>query len=63
MDVMGIAASLISGRNEVAGGQVQTTLLRKALDTQSTLMNKLMAPMALPLATDGRVGTQVNAYL
>lgn len=63
MDVTTLAASLVAARNQVTTQDVQVGVLKRALDSQSAAMTKLLAPMALPLATEGRLGTNLNLYL
>ncbi|HYO85128.1 MAG TPA: putative motility protein [Dermatophilaceae bacterium] len=63
MDVTALAAGLLAARNEVTIQDVQVNVLKRGLQSQSVLMTRLMAPMALPLATEGRLGTNLNHYL
>lgn len=63
MDVTSVVAGHTAARNEATATAAQVSLLKKALVTESAVAAKLLAPMDLPLATEGRVGTNLNTYI
>ncbi len=62
MDVAAIAQSILSSRNAMALQDAQVSILKQAMDTQAGSAAKLIDSMALPLATEGPLGTNVNTY-
>lgn len=62
MEVASLAAALVSARSATQMQDVQVGLLKKAVDTQAAAAATLIDKMALPLATEGRLGTLVNTY-
>ncbi len=62
MDVALIAQTLLNTRTEQAVGDAQISLLKKAMNTQEAAATKLLDSLALPLATEGSLGRNVNTY-
>jgi hypothetical protein len=63
----GVSAASASLQNPSSGqlqGQVQTQMLRKALDMQAATAAALIQtlPPPPPLASSGAVGTRINTY-
>jgi hypothetical protein len=57
--------SVVQTRSDQAAQQVQIRVMKKAMDAQAStaaaLLNSVPAP--LPLATEGSLGTNVNALV
>lgn len=62
MDVAALAQTILMNRNASAMQDAQISLLRKTIDTQAEAAAQLIDKMALPLATEGAVGRNVNTY-
>ncbi|GAB97451.1 hypothetical protein BJY21_002840 [Kineosphaera limosa] len=62
MDVAALAQTILMNRNASAMQDAQVSLLRKAMDVEANAAVQLIDKMALPLATEGAVGRNVNTY-
>lgn len=62
MDVAALAQTLISSRTDAAVADAQVGLLKKAMQSQEAAATKLLDSLALPLATEGSLGRNVNTY-
>lgn len=62
MDVAALAQTILSSRTATALQDAQVSILKKTMDTQAAAAVQLIDPMALPLATEGSLGTNVNTY-
>ncbi len=56
------AATSVNARAASAVESAQLGLLKRVMDTQTNLNAKMLDSMTVPLATEGRVGTNVNLY-
>lgn len=61
MDVA-LAQTILSSRAQAAQQDAQISVLKKSMDTESAAVGRLLEAMSLPLATEGSLGTHVNAY-
>lgn len=57
-----LAATLVNAKAQTAMQDAQVGVLKKAVDAQAGAAMKLLDSMMLPLATEGRIGTNVNLY-
>ncbi|WP_116112398.1 YjfB family protein [Austwickia chelonae] len=62
MDVAALAATVLDGRTQAAVQDAQVSVLKKALNTEQQAATKLLDTLALPLATEGSLGRNVNTY-
>lgn len=62
MDVAALAQTILSSRTAAALQDAQVSMLKKTMDTQAAAATQLIDSMALPLATEGSLGTKVNTY-
>ena len=62
MDVAALAATLVNAKAQTAMQDAQVGVLKKAIDAQAGAARKMIDTMTLPLATEGRLGTNVNLY-
>lgn len=62
MDPVALAATLVNAKASTAMQDAQVGVLKKAVDAHAGAALKLIDSMLLPLATEGRVGTNVNLY-
>lgn len=62
MEVLSLVQSVLSSRTAAAYQDAQVSVLKKAMDSQAASAAKLLDSMALPLATEGPLGTHVNTY-
>ena len=62
MEVLGTAASLLGMRSAAVAQDAQISLLKKAMDTEGAAAMKLLDSLALPLASEGSLGRNVNTY-
>ncbi len=62
MDVAALAQTILSSRTATALQDAQVSILKKTMDTQAAAAVQLIDSMALPLATEGSLGTNVNTY-
>ena len=62
MDVAALAQTILSSRTATALQDAQVSILKKTMDTQAAAALQLNDSMALPLATEGSLGTNVNTY-
>ncbi len=60
MDVAALAQTILSARAGASQTDVQVSMLKKAMDTESAAMTTLVD--SLPLATSGNLGRNVNTY-
>lgn len=62
MDVLAVAAGLVGARSAAVAQDAHVSLLKKAMDTEGAAAMKLLDSLALPLATEGSLGRNVNTY-
>ncbi|QQS01503.1 MAG: YjfB family protein [Austwickia sp.] len=62
MDVLAMTASVLGMRSAAAAQDAQVSLLKKAMDTEGAAAAKLLDSLALPLATEGALGRNINTY-
>ena len=62
MDVAALAASLMGTRAAAVAQDAQISVLKKAMDSEGAAATKLLDSLALPLATEGSLGRNVNTY-
>ncbi len=62
VNVASLAATLVNAKTATAMQDAQVGLLKKTIDAQANIATKMIDSMMLPLATEGRVGTNVNLY-
>lgn len=62
MDVAALAANLLGMRSAAVAQDAQVSLLKKAMDTEGAAATKLLDSLALPLATEGSLGRNINTY-
>ncbi len=62
MDVAALAQTILSQRTAATYQDAQVSMLKKAMDTESAAVSKLVDSMSLPLATEGALGRNVNTY-
>ncbi|MBO3144066.1 putative motility protein [Dermatophilus congolensis] len=59
MDIA-LAQSIMMQRSAATYSQAQVSLLKKAMDSESSTAAQLLSSM--PLATEGNVGRNINTY-
>ncbi|GAB77011.1 Putative motility protein [Austwickia chelonae] len=62
MDVAALAATVLDARTQATTQDAQVSVLKKALNTEQHSAAKLLDALALPLATEGSLGRNVNTY-
>lgn len=62
MDVAALAQTILSQRTAATYSEAQVSILKKAMDTESNAVARLVDSMSLPLATEGALGRNVNTY-
>ena len=62
MDVAAMAASLLGMRSAAVAQEAQISVLKKAMNAEGAAATKLLDSLALPLATEGSLGRNVNTY-
>ncbi len=62
MDVAALAVTLVNAKAQSAMQDAQVGLLKQTMDVQSSIATRMLDSLTLPVATDGRVGTNVNLY-
>lgn len=60
MDGIALGAAILASRNEVQAMDVQTSLMKKVMDTSESLATQLIEQMSL--ATPPGLGDVVNTY-
>lgn len=62
MDVAALAQTVISSQAGTAATDAQVSVLKKAMNHEEAAAARLLDSLALPLATEGNLGRNVNTY-